>query len=223
MILIPSVSVPASLVGTFGVMHLCGFSLDNLSLMALTISTGFLVDDAVVVIENITRHLEHGMPPMEAAFKGAQGIGFTVVSMSMSLIAVFNPRFSHTKHETLRAGSTLGAMNKGTSVNLRATHKPFLQIGAFPAVILAIFCLTGCIGNMPQGNSLQMKNSVLPAGAAKTAYVGTLSATGGKPPYSWGVTNGIPSRGKRDLLPGRTRANALQMYPSRTSRPDLGQ
>jgi multidrug efflux pump len=89
--LIPSIAVPASLVGTFGVMYLFGFSLDNLSLMALTISTGFLVDDAVVVIENITRHLEQGMRPMEAAFKGAQEIGFTVVSMSMSLIAVFIP------------------------------------------------------------------------------------------------------------------------------------
>ena len=89
--LVPSVSVPASLIGTFGVMYLCGYSLDNLSLMALTISTGFLVDDAIVVIENITRYLEQGVRPMEAALKGAKEIGFTVVSMTMSLVAVFIP------------------------------------------------------------------------------------------------------------------------------------
>src|SRR5208283_1706555 len=88
---IPSVAVPVSLVGTFGVMYLLGYSLDNLSLMALTISTGFVVDDAIVVIENITRYLEQGMQPMRAALKGAAEIGFTVVSMSTSLIAVFIP------------------------------------------------------------------------------------------------------------------------------------
>jgi multidrug efflux pump len=89
--LIPSVAVPVSLIGTFAVMYLCGYSLDNLSLMALTISTGFVVDDAIVVMENITRHLENGMPPFEAALKGAYEIGFTVFSISMSLIAVFIP------------------------------------------------------------------------------------------------------------------------------------
>src|SRR5581483_7014455 len=89
--LIPSVAVPVSLIGTFGIMYLCGYSIDNLSLMALTISTGFVVDDAIVVIENITRYLEQGMRPMEAALKGAAEIGFTVVSMSTSLIAVFIP------------------------------------------------------------------------------------------------------------------------------------
>ncbi len=89
--LIPSVAVPVSLIGTFGVMYLCGFSLDNLSLMALTISTGFVVDDAIVVIENITRYLEHGMPPFEAALTGAREIGFTVISISVSLVAVFIP------------------------------------------------------------------------------------------------------------------------------------
>ena len=88
---IPSVSVPLSLVGTFGVMYLCGYSLDNLSLMALTISTGFVVDDAIVVLENITRHIEAGMKPYAAAMKGASEIGFTVMSMSISLIAVFIP------------------------------------------------------------------------------------------------------------------------------------
>jgi multidrug efflux pump len=89
--IIPSVAVPLSLVGTFGVMYLFGYSLDNLSLMALTICTGFVVDDAIVVIENITRHIENGMKPFEAAMKGASEIGFTVLSMSTSLIAVFIP------------------------------------------------------------------------------------------------------------------------------------
>src|SRR5208337_1974624 len=89
--LIPAVAVPASLIGTFGVMYLCHYSIDNLSLMALTISTGFVVDDAIVVIENITRYLEQGMTPMQAALKGASEIGFTVLSISISLVAVFIP------------------------------------------------------------------------------------------------------------------------------------
>jgi len=88
---IPSVAVPVSLIGTFGAMYLLGYSIDNLSLMALTVATGFVVDDAIVVIENITRHLEGGLSPMEAALRGAKEIGFTVVSISMSLIAVFIP------------------------------------------------------------------------------------------------------------------------------------
>ncbi len=88
---IPSLAVPASLIGTFGVMYLLGYSLDNLSLMALTICTGFVVDDAIVVIENITRYLEKGMTPFRAALEGAKEIGFTVISISISLIAVFIP------------------------------------------------------------------------------------------------------------------------------------
>jgi multidrug efflux pump len=88
---IPSVAVPVSLVGTFAIMYLVGFSLDNLSLMALTISTGFVIDDAIVVMENISRFLEQGMKPMEAALKGAREIGFTVFSISISLVAVFIP------------------------------------------------------------------------------------------------------------------------------------
>jgi multidrug efflux pump len=89
--MIPSVAVPLSLIGTFGVMHLLGYSLDNLSLMALTISTGFVVDDAIVVIENITRYREQGKPPFQAALEGAREIGFTVISISLSLVAVFIP------------------------------------------------------------------------------------------------------------------------------------
>ncbi|MGD0962572.1 MAG: efflux RND transporter permease subunit [Candidatus Acidiferrales bacterium] len=89
--LIPSVAVPVSLLGTFGVMYLFNYSIDNISLMALTICTGFVVDDAIVVIENITRHMEQGMRPLEAALHGAREIGFTVLSMTLSLVAVFIP------------------------------------------------------------------------------------------------------------------------------------
>jgi multidrug efflux pump len=91
MTLIPSIAVPVSIIGTFGVMYLLDYSLDNLSLMALTICTGFVVDDAIVVIENITRYLEQGLPPFQAALKGAQEIGFTVLTISTSLVAVFIP------------------------------------------------------------------------------------------------------------------------------------
>ncbi len=89
--LIPSIAVPLSLIGTFGVMYLAGFSLNNLSLMALTIATGFVIDDAIVVVENISRRLEEGEPPMQAALKGSQQIGFTIISLTFSLIAVLIP------------------------------------------------------------------------------------------------------------------------------------
>jgi multidrug efflux pump len=89
--LIPAVAVPVSLIGTFGIMYLLGYSLDNLSLMALTVATGFVVDDAIVVLENISRHVEEGVPRFEAALQGAREVGFTVLSMSLSLVAVFLP------------------------------------------------------------------------------------------------------------------------------------
>ena len=89
--IIAGVALPLSLIATFGVMWFCGFSLDNLSLMALTIGTGFVVDDAIVMIENIVRHIENGESPLDAALRGAREIGFTVISLTMSLIAVFIP------------------------------------------------------------------------------------------------------------------------------------
>src|SRR5208283_2747434 len=88
---IPAAAVPFSIVGTFAVMYLCGYSLDNLSLMALTLSVGFLVDDAIVMLENIVRHMEHGESAMTAALKGSKEIGFTILSMTISLVAVFIP------------------------------------------------------------------------------------------------------------------------------------
>jgi hydrophobe/amphiphile efflux-1 (HAE1) family protein len=110
--IIPSVAVPLSLVGTFGVMYLLNYSLDNLSLMALAISTGFVVDDAIVVLENITRHIEEGVRPVDAAFQGAREIGFTVLSMSTSLVAVFIP--------ILLMGGIVGRLFREFAVTLSA-------------------------------------------------------------------------------------------------------
>ncbi|MGZ4814385.1 MAG: MdtB/MuxB family multidrug efflux RND transporter permease subunit [Terriglobales bacterium] len=110
---IPSVAVPLSLIGTFGVMYLLGYSLDNLSLMALTISTGFVVDDAIVMIENIDRYLEEGMSPLDAALKGAGQIGFTIISLTVSLIAVLIP--------LLFMGDIVGRLFREFAVTLSVT------------------------------------------------------------------------------------------------------
>ena len=110
--LIPAVTVPVSLIGSFAVMWLCGFSLNNLSLMALTIATGFVVDDAVVVLENISRHIEAGMSPHKAALRGAREVGFTVLSMSVSLIAVFIP--------ILLMGGLIGRLFREFAITLSA-------------------------------------------------------------------------------------------------------
>jgi multidrug efflux pump len=111
--LIPVVAVPVSIIGTIGVMYVAGYSIDNLSMMALTISTGFVVDDAIVVLENITRHLEKGLSPMDAALKGAAEIGSTVVSMSVSLVAVFLP--------ILLMGGIIGRLFREFAVALSVT------------------------------------------------------------------------------------------------------
>src|SRR5215472_10219821 len=111
--IIPSVAVPLSIVGTFGVMYLLGYSLDNLSLMALTISTGFVVDDAIVMIENIDRFIEEGHPPLEAALKGAGQIGFTIISLTVSLIAVLIP--------LLFMGDIVGRLFREFAVTLAVT------------------------------------------------------------------------------------------------------
>jgi len=108
--MVPAVAVPISLLGTFGAMYLLGYSLDNLSLMALIIATGFVVDDAIVVLENITRHLEGGMPRFEAAIQGAREVGFTVLSMSLSLVAVFIP--------ILMMGGIVGRLFREFSITL---------------------------------------------------------------------------------------------------------
>jgi len=110
---IPSVAVPLSLVGTFGVMYLLNFSLNNLTLMALTISTGFVVDDAIVMIENIARYIEAGEPALQAALKGAEQIGFTILSLTVSLIAVLIP--------LLFMGDVVGRLFREFAITLSAT------------------------------------------------------------------------------------------------------
>src|SRR6266566_3436780 len=110
--LIPAVAVPVSLVGTFGVMYVLGYSLDNLSLMALTIATGFVVDDAIVVLENVARHRAAGLSPLEAALRGAREIGFTVLAISLSLVAVFTP--------ILLMGGLVGRLFREFAVTLSA-------------------------------------------------------------------------------------------------------
>jgi len=110
--MVPLVAVPVSLIGTFGVMYLAGFSLDNLSLMALTIATGFVVDDAVVVLENVSRHVEAGTPRLQAALQGAREVGFTVLTMSLSLIAVFIP--------ILLMGGVIGRLFREFAITLSA-------------------------------------------------------------------------------------------------------
>jgi multidrug efflux pump len=122
--LIPSVAVPLSLIGTFGVMYLGGFSINNLTLMALTIATGFVVDDAIVMIENIARHIEHGEPPMQAALKGAGEIGFTIISLTISLIAVLIP--------LLFMGEVVGRLFREFSITLAVA----ILISAFVSLTL---------------------------------------------------------------------------------------
>src|SRR6202042_242146 len=111
--LIPSLSVPLSLVGTLGAMYLLGFSLNNLSLMALTIATGFVVDDAIVVVENISRYLEEGDTPLQAALKGSEQIGFTIISLTVSLIAVLIP--------LLFMGDVVGRLFREFAITLAVT------------------------------------------------------------------------------------------------------
>ena len=122
--IIPSVAVPLSIVGTFGVMYLLGYSLNNLSLMALTISTGFVVDDAIVMIENISRYIEEGMSPMRAALKGSEQIGFTIVSLTVSLIAVLIP--------LLFMGDIVGRLFREFAVTLAVT----ILVSAFVSLTL---------------------------------------------------------------------------------------
>ena len=122
--IIPSVAVPLSLIGTFGVMYLMGFSLNNLTLMALTISSGFIVDDAIVMIENITRYIEKGDPPLEAALKGAKQIGFTILSLTVSLIAVLIP--------LLFMGDVIGRLFREFALTLSVT----ILISAFVSLTL---------------------------------------------------------------------------------------
>ena len=137
--LIPAVAVPLSLIGTFGVMYLCGFSLNNLSLMALTVATGFVVDDAIVMIENISRYIEQGEPPMQAALKGAKQIGFTIISLTFSLIAVLIP--------LLFMGDVVGRLFREFAITLAVS----ILISAVISLTLTPMLCARLLKHLPEG------------------------------------------------------------------------
>ena len=137
---IPSIAVPLSLVGTFGVMYMLGYSLNNLSLMALTISTGFVVDDAIVMIENITRYIEEGEPPLQAALKGSKQIGFTIVSLTISLIAVLIP--------LLFMGDIVGRLFREFAVTLAVT----ILVSAIVSLTLTPMMCAKLLKHTPEAN-----------------------------------------------------------------------
>src|SRR4030095_7809572 len=136
--IIPSVAVPLSLVGTFGVMYLLGYSLNNLSLMALTISTGFVVDNAIVMIENIVSYIEEGDPPLQAALKGAEQIGFTILSLTISLIAVLIP--------LLFMGDIVGRLFREFAVTLSVT----ILVSAFVSLTLTPMMCARMLRHKPE-------------------------------------------------------------------------
>ena len=142
--IIPSVAVPLSLVGTFAAMYALGFSLDNLSLMALTISTGFVVDDAIVMVENISRYIEEGEPPMEAALKGAEQIGFTILSLTVSLIAVLIP--------LLFMGDVVGRLFREFAVTLAVT----IVVSAVVSLTLTPMMASRILKHNPEGQQSRL-------------------------------------------------------------------
>ncbi len=135
---IPAVALPLSLVGTFAVMYLIGFSVDNLSLMALTIATGFVIDDAIVMIENISRYIEQGEPPMQAALKGSEQIGFTIISLTISLIAVLIP--------LLFMGDVVGRLFREFAVTLAVS----ILISAFISLTLTPMLSSRLLKHIPE-------------------------------------------------------------------------
>ena len=149
--IIPSVAVPLSLVGTFGIMYLAGFSINNLTLMALTIATGFVVDDAIVMIENIARHVEKGMAPMEAALKGAGEIGFTIISLTFSLIAVLIP--------LLFMGDVVGRLFREFSITLAVAILISAVVSLTLTPMMAARLLKVSDKNSPQGKREEEKSA----------------------------------------------------------------
>jgi multidrug efflux pump len=154
--MIPVVTVPVSLIGTFGVMYLCGYSLDNLSLMALTVATGFVVDDAIVVLENTARHIERGVPPREAALKGAGEVGFTVLTMSLSLIAVFIP--------ILLMGGIVGRLFQEFAVTLSAAVMVSLVVSLTTTPMLCALWLRP-LEAKPRGRFYRLTGQLIQTGA----------------------------------------------------------
>ncbi|MBF0098823.1 MAG: efflux RND transporter permease subunit [Magnetococcales bacterium] len=156
--LIPTVAVPVSLVGTFGVMYLLDYSLDNLSLMALTIATGFVVDDAIVVLENVTRHLERGLSPLQATLQGVQEVGFTVLSMSVSLVAVFIP--------ILAMGGIVGRLFREFAVTL--------SIAVLVSLLVSLTTTPAMCARLLRSGAVESKKTGVIYGAVLAFYERTL-------------------------------------------------
>jgi multidrug efflux pump subunit AcrB len=152
---IPAVTVPLSLIGTFAVLYELGYSLDNLSLMALSIAVGFVVDDAVVVIENIVRHMEEGASPFEASLKGAGEIGFTIVSITLSLIAVFIPLFL--------MGGYVGLLFREFAITVSVSLVLSLLISLTLTPMMCSRLLTGGFTGFPNVASMACSTSMKPA------------------------------------------------------------
>ncbi|HEY0341605.1 MAG TPA: efflux RND transporter permease subunit, partial [Steroidobacteraceae bacterium] len=175
--LVPAIVVPVSLIGTFGVMYLCGYSLNNLSLMALAIGTCFLVDDAIVVIENITRHLEAGLPPLRAALQGAQELGFTIVTVSLSLVTVFIP--------LLMMGGIIGRLFREFAVTLAVAVMISMVISLTVTPVLCANLLRRRTGEA-QGRASRASESAFDA--VGRAYARTLAAVLRRPGLTLVVT-----------------------------------
>ena len=173
--LIPSVAVPVSLVGTFSVMYLAGFSLNNLSLMALTIATGFVVDDAIVVLENISRHIEEGMKPLAAALRGAREVGFTVLSMSLSLIAVFIP--------LLLMGGIVGRLFQEFAITLSVAIMVSLVVSLTTTPMMCARLLRSAPADEPQGRFFRASERVF--NWMQNAYGRTLGVALRHGPVVW--------------------------------------
>ena len=175
--LIPAIVVPVSLIGTFGVMYLCGYSLNNLSLMALAIGTCFLVDDAIVVIENVTRHLEAGLPPLRAALQGAQELGFTIMTVSLSLITVFIP--------LLMMGGIIGRLFREFAVTLAAAVMISMVVSLTVTPVLCAKLLRHR-GSGAQGRAYRASENAFDA--VVRAYTRTLAAVLRRPVLTLAVT-----------------------------------
>ena len=174
--LIPAVAVPVSLIGTFSVMYLLGYSLDNLSLMALTIATGFVVDDAIVVLENVSRHIDGGMAPMQAALRGTREVGFTVLSMSLSLIAVFIP--------ILAMGGILGRLFREFAVTLSVAILVSLLVSMTTTPMMCSRLLRGARsgGNRPRQPGIVARAGERAFTAMRDGYERSLS---------WALAHGL--------------------------------
>jgi multidrug efflux pump len=199
--LIPAIAVPVSIIGTFGTMYLMGYSLDNLSLMALTVSTGFVVDDAIVVLENISRHIEDGMPRVQAALRGAKEVGFTVVSMSLSLIAVFLP--------ILLMGGIVGRLFREFAVTLSMAIMVSLAISLTTTPMMCALLLKPTDLTLPKRPNPRMVAAAFGAGDAGSAGRGDTEcrtlrhrAEGVFPAAGYRPDDGQPAGRSEHLVPG---------------------